>query len=47
MDGKGLFEYVAKPEAMGPKMDELAPPGGAAPVLDPQAARAPGLFLSK
>jgi Mn-containing catalase len=26
MDGKGEFEYVADPEAMGPQMDELDPP---------------------
>jgi Mn-containing catalase len=26
MDGKGQFEYVAEPEAMGPEMDELDPP---------------------
>jgi Mn-containing catalase len=26
MDGKGEFEYVAEPEAMGPEMDELDPP---------------------
>jgi Mn-containing catalase len=26
MDGKGKFEYVADPEAMGPQMDELDPP---------------------
>jgi Mn-containing catalase len=26
MDGKGEFEYVADPEAMGPQMDELGPP---------------------
>jgi len=26
MDGKGEFEYVAEPEAMGPQMDELDPP---------------------
>jgi Mn-containing catalase len=26
MDGKGEFEYVAEPEAMGPEVDELAPP---------------------
>jgi Mn-containing catalase len=25
-DGKGEFEYVAEPQAMGPQMDELAPP---------------------
>ena len=25
-DGKGEFEYVAEPEAMGPRMDELDPP---------------------
>jgi Mn-containing catalase len=26
IDGKGEFEYVANPEAMGPEMDELDPP---------------------
>ncbi len=26
MDGKGEFEYVAQPEAMGPEMEELDPP---------------------
>jgi Mn-containing catalase len=26
IDGKGQFEYVAEPEAMGPGMDELNPP---------------------
>jgi Mn-containing catalase len=26
MDGKGEFEYVGEPEAMGPEMDELDPP---------------------
>jgi Mn-containing catalase len=26
MDGKGEFEYVADPEAMGPRMEELDPP---------------------
>ena len=26
MDGKGEFEYVAEPEAMGPEMDGLDPP---------------------
>jgi Mn-containing catalase len=26
MDGKGEFEYVADPEAMGPQMEELDPP---------------------
>jgi Mn-containing catalase len=26
MDGKGQFEYVAEPEAMGPQMEELDPP---------------------
>jgi Mn-containing catalase len=26
MDGKGEFEYVASPQAMGPEMDELDPP---------------------
>jgi len=26
MDGKGEFEYVAEPQAMGPEMDELDPP---------------------
>jgi Mn-containing catalase len=26
MDGKGEFEYVAEPEAMGPEVDELDPP---------------------
>jgi Mn-containing catalase len=26
MDGKGEFEYVANPQAMGPEMDELNPP---------------------
>jgi Mn-containing catalase len=26
MDGKGEIEYVADPQAMGPEMDELAPP---------------------
>jgi Mn-containing catalase len=26
MDGKGQFEYVAEPEAMGLEVDELAPP---------------------
>jgi Mn-containing catalase len=26
MDGKGEIEYVANPQAMGPRMDELDPP---------------------
>jgi Mn-containing catalase len=26
MDGKGEFEYVSEPQAMGPEMDELDPP---------------------
>jgi len=26
MDGKGEFEYVAEPEALGPEMDEIEPP---------------------
>src|SRR5215212_7215664 len=26
MDGKGEFEYVAEPQAMGPEMEELDPP---------------------
>ncbi len=25
-DGKGQFEYVAEPPAMGPRVDELDPP---------------------
>ena len=25
-DGKGEFEYVAEPQAMGPQMEELDPP---------------------
>ncbi len=25
-DGKGRFEYVSEPQAMGPEVDELAPP---------------------
>jgi Mn-containing catalase len=25
-DGKGTFEYVAEPAAMGPEMEELDPP---------------------
>jgi Mn-containing catalase len=41
MDGKGQFEYVADPEAMGPEMDELDPPVEPRPYSTPKQPMSP------
>jgi len=40
-DGKGQFEYVTEPQAMGPQMDELDPPVEPCPYSTPKQPMPP------